>query len=1023
EITPPATTITATAVVPPTYPFQHQNYWLTLTSGTGAGLEEAGLDEASHPLLSATTATAGDGGRLFTGKLSFTRQEWLRDHVVHGVTVMAGTAFVDLVLAAAREVGADVVDDLTLEAPLALEDDVERQLQVAISGADASGRREFAVYSRSLTDLTGRPASDWIRHATGWISVDSHVEAHRSQLGVWPPRGAVEIAVDRVRDRTAELGYYYGPAFQGLRAVWRGDHGELFAEVAVPAEVENLPFALAPALIDSALHPLFLDDARSTQMPFAWSGVRVGVGDGSVVRVRVVVAGDGAVSLVAEDAGGELVVSVESLVLRAASAGQLVEATGVRGRHTPFVVGWRSVGTLTGSVSMGAVVGSGVVAAGFGGSGAGVFAGVAELSEAVAAGAVVPAVVALDCTTTTTAAADGAGGVRGVVGGVLAQVQAWLADERLADSMLAVVTAGAVPAGGGACDVAGAAVWGLVRAAASEHPGRFALVDIDPDADADAGVVEVLSGAVSAGEPEVAVRGREGFVPRLAKAQTVTGEPGDAVGSSFDVGDGTVLLTGATGGLGAVLARHLVVGHGVRRLLLLSRQGSAAAGSGELVADLRELGADVELVACDVTDRVSLAAVLAAIPDDRPLRAVVHAAGVLDDGIVESITTERLEAVLAPKVDGAWNLHELTTGSDLSAFVLFSSVAATIGNAGQASYAAGNAFLDGLAHVRQAGGDRALSLAWGLWDNDGMGGRVDHGQLGRRGILGLSEAEGLAFFDQSMTVSEAAVVPARFDVGALASQTRAGQALPTVLRDMVTVRRVERAGGTGSLERLVAGLSPQEQAGRILGMVREVAAAVLGHDSADQVEADQPFIEQGFDSLAGVELRNRLSRAVGTTLPSTLVFDHPTPAAVADHLLRMTQSEPAHAPEPEPGSASTATGLADAAEDPIVVVGMGCRYPGGVRSPEDLWSLVAEGGDGIGGFPVDRGWDLEGLFDPDPDVPGTSYASEGGFLYGAGDFDAGFFGIGPREALAMDPQQRLMLEVSWEAVERAGIDP
>ncbi len=1017
-ITPPASITTATPVTVPTYPFQHHNYWLTLTGDTGAGLEEAGLDEARHPLLSATTATAGDGGWLFTGKLSFARQEWLRDHVVHGVTVLAGTAFVDLVLAAAREVSADVIDDLTLEAPLALEEDIERQLQVTVSGADESERREFAVYSRPLNDMTGQPEPDWVRHATGWISADTQTEVHRPQLGVWPPRGAVAVDVDLVRDRTAELGYYYGPAFQGLRAAWRGQQGELFAEVAVPAEIEDMSFVLAPALIDSALHPLFLDDARSTQMPFAWSGVRVGVGGGSVVRVRLTVAGDGVVSLVAEDAAGDLVVSVESLVLRAASAGQLTEAAGVRRRHTPFVVGWRSVGALTGARSVGAVVGSGVVADSLGGSGVRVFGGVAELSEAVAAGAVVPAVVALDCTTPT---AMTAGGVRAAVAGVLSQVQAWLADERLAGSVLVVVTRGAVAVDGGGCDVAGAAVWGLVRAAVSEHPGRFVLVDLDPDTDA--GVVDALSGAVAAGESEVAVRGGEGFVPRLTQAQTVSvevGETGDVVAGSFDVGDGTVVLTGATGGLGAVLARHLVVEHGVRNLLLLSRRGAAAAGSEELVAGLRGCGAEVDLVACDVTDRGSLAAVLAAVPEDRPVRAVVHAAGVLDDGIVESITGEQLVAVLAPKVDGAWNLHELTKGSDLSAFVVFSSVAATIGNAGQASYAAGNAFLDGLAQVRRAGGDRALSLAWGLWDGDGMGGRVDHGQLGRRGIVGMSEAEGLALFDASLTVSQPAVVPARFDVGALAAQVRAGEVLPAVLRDMVTVRRAERASSAGSLERLIAGLSAQEQADRVLGVVREVAAAVLGHESADQVEVDLPFIEQGFDSLAGVELRNRLSRAVGTTLASTLVFDHPTPAAVAGHLLRMVEPDPADAGEIE--SITTATGP-DVDDDPIAVVGMGCRYPGGVRSPEDLWSLVAAGGDGVGGFPSDRGWDLEGLFDPDPDVPGTCYVREGGFLDGAGDFDAGFFGIGPREALAMDPQQRLMLEVSWEALERAGIDP
>ncbi|WP_449289806.1 type I polyketide synthase [Nocardia jiangsuensis] len=476
---------------------------------------------------------------------------------------------------------------------------------------------------------------------------------------------------------------------------------------------------------------------------------------------------------------------------------------------------------------------------------------------------------------------------------------------------------------------------------------------------------------------------------------------------------GTVLVTGGTGVLGTALARHLVAA-GAHSVVLTSRRGAEAPGAAELVAELTEAGARAEAVACDLTDRDAVAALLAGIPE---LTAVVHAAGVLDDGVVESLTPQRIEAVLAAKADAARHLHELTRDRPLAGFVLFSSAAATFGNAGQANYAAANAYLDALATARRAQGLPAVSIGWGLWEQasemTGALTETDHARMTRGGVRALSTARGLALFDIAATAADPAPLAIGLDHRAL----RAGTVHP-LLRDLVRApaRRTasDRVAGDTLADRL-ATLSDDRRHRHVLDLVRAHTATVLGYTDATGIGADRAFRDLGFDSLTAVEFRNRLAGSAGVTLPSTLVFDYPTPDAVTGYLLRTVL----------PGTATAAAGPATAGigGDLVAVVGMACRFPGGVATPEQLWGLVAEGGDAITVLPDDRGWDIDGIYDPDPDSAGTSYTREGGFLHDAGDFDAGFFGISPREALAMDPQQRLMLEVGWEALESAGVDP
>ncbi|MGH3878267.1 MAG: SDR family NAD(P)-dependent oxidoreductase, partial [Actinophytocola sp.] len=469
---------------------------------------------------------------------------------------------------------------------------------------------------------------------------------------------------------------------------------------------------------------------------------------------------------------------------------------------------------------------------------------------------------------------------------------------------------------------------------------------------------------------------------------------------------GTVLITGGTGGLAGHLARHLVAERGVRHLLLASRRGPDAPGATELRAELAEQGAEVTVVACDVADRDALAALVHGVPAEHPLTAIVHTAAVLDDGVVEQLTPDRLDGVLGPKADGAWHLHELTEGMDLAAFVVYSSTSGVTGGAGAGNYAAANVFLDALAQHRAARGMPAQSIAWGRWSTErGLtAGLSDRGnqRLDAAGVRAITAERGMAMFDTAAATDEALVVSLLLDAAVLRAPD-----LPPLLSGLAGTSRRRAAVGYAAdsgLARRLRDAAPADRARVLVAAIRAQVSAVLGH-APDGVDVRREFRELGFDSLTAVELRNRLATETGLRLPATLVFDYPTPVVLAEHLLSLLVDLPA-------AEHAAATPVSHDPDDPIVIVGMSCRFPGGVASADDLWRLVAEGTDAITGLPGDRGWRM-----------GGSDAFRGGFVHGAGEFDPAFFGISPREALAMDPQQRLVLETAWEAFEHAGIDP
>ncbi|WP_203778263.1 type I polyketide synthase, partial [Paractinoplanes deccanensis] len=765
----------------PTYPFQHERYWL-----------DADPAPTGHPLIDRIAAVPDSGGVVLGARLSTAAQPWLADHVVAGARLVPGTLFVELALRAGHEVGYAEIAELVLHTPLTVPDGAAVAVEIE-AGAEEDGRRPFTVRARPDGDDT------WTAHADGTLVKAG--AAAGEPLPAWPPAGATPVPVSY--GELAGAGMEYGPAFQGLRALWRrGD--ELFAEITAPAGAES--WTVHPALLDACLHGWIQAGPGRGRLPFSWSGVRVATPGATGLRVRLAPAGPDMLSVTAEDPGGTVVFAARSLALRPSALGRL------------FHVDWREITADPGRDT------------GF------------EVLDCTAEPATVPA------------------GVHESVGAALTGIQRWLAGD---GERLVVSTRG----------WAGAAVRGLVRCAQREHPGRIVLVR---DAAA-----EDLPAAVATGEPEVAVRDGRLYAPRLTAAPP--GRPWQ-----WD-GTGVVLVTGGTGTLGRAVARHLVEHWQARDVVLAGRGGGDADG---------DLAGRARVARCDVSDRAQVRALLDGLG---PVRLIVHAAGVTDDGTVTSLTPDRVSAVLRPKVDGAWHLHELA-GPEAT-LVLFSSAAGVLGSAGQAGYGAANAFLDGLAAHRRSLGLRTVSIDWGLWAersalSAGLTG-ADRARIRRTGIEPLATAEALAMFDAALGAEPPAVVAARLAAGGDSPMLSGlGGARPAGRP------ATDRPGG-------LAGTPPAMREQTVARLVRTHVAAVLGHDRPDRIADDAGFMALGITSLGAVELRNRLNEATGLRLPATVLFEHPTTGALARHVGAELW------PEPEPGPAGPAE-LATASADAVL---------------------------------------------------------------------------------------------------------
>ncbi|ANS69489.1 polyketide synthase type I [Streptomyces lincolnensis] len=872
----------------PTYAFQRRRYWLDAPPLPTTAA-------ADTPLLGPAFAVPGTDRTVFTGLLSPSAHPWLADHVVGGSVLVPATALVELALRAGEELGCGALDELVVLAPLTAAS--AARVQVVVGAPDGTGRRPVDVHARSDDPGTG-PDPAWTRHATGMLApAPAEPPPTEQDLTVWPPQGATEIDLSDAYDTLADGGLAYGPAFRGVRAVWRrGD--DLFAEVRLP-EAESAVgdrFGIHPALLDAALHaPLLAGSGHelgAVRVPFAWSGVRLYATGASHVRVRVAPSGPDTVSVTLADGAGRAVARVESLTLRELPDGAGGSAADVV-RRALFREDWVAVELSRADAGPWTLVGPDELDLR------------SILPDVVGAAGSSPKVVVITAVAPVQEHGPPAA-VHQVTARVLRALQDWQDDPRTAGARLLVVTRDATA---DTPDLAGAAVWGLVRAAQAETPGRILLADTDGRPES----LRALPAAVATGEPQLSVRAGTLTAPRLTGAAAAPS--GDV--PAFDP-DGTVLITGGTGALGSATARHLVTSYGVRHLLLAGRQGPSAPDAAELRGALEELGAEVRVVACDVTDRAALTELVKGCAPD--LTAVVHCAGVLDDGVLAALTPERLAAVLRPKADAAWWLHELTRDLDLSAFVLFSSVSGLLGRAGQGNYAAANAFLDALARHRAGLGLPALSLAWGPWETErGM----TAGALQGRGevLRALSVEQGLALFDAALGAGEPVLAPVLVDRAGLRSAEGSREAVPPLLRGLVGSRgpvapasrpeessEAEQPWQPGAWRTVLAGLPESEREEALAELMRGDVAAVLGHPDADALPEGRSFAELGFDSLMAVQVRNRLSMALRLRLPAAVIFEHATAGDLARHVLGLLDDLPAGPPAEEIGPSTEETG-------------------------------------------------------------------------------------------------------------------
>ncbi|MET9831163.1 SDR family NAD(P)-dependent oxidoreductase [Streptomyces sp. NPDC006385] len=989
----------------PTYAWDAQRHWIEpATSATAPGL----FDRAAHPLLGIQLQSADATRWTFRDEWSPATADWLPDHTVFGRTVVSGTTLMELcraALAVARPEAPADITDLLLLAPLTLPD--TGTVEVSVEVTTAGTAPEITVHSRPRD----QEAADWTLHATASAAEPAAVPA--DEPPAWPETAEPAWSEDTYERLTA-LGLGYGPAFQGVRhAVVTGD-GTLLARLSPPPVARDTtdPWPVHPALLDAALHVAAALDAsdRRVLLPVAVARCVLPPGGATdlIASVRRT-GGDGADLLLDVslwDGDGFPVGRLEGVRLRAANPADLSGGS-ENGRHL-YEVAWTAVPekpaeapatawTVHGDPSDPAVA---AALRDLGAAGAQVTDGGADTVVRFwprPASDTEPATAAHELATA-----------------ALAELQALIAlPPDAAPARTVWVTRGAIAAAD-ADTVPGFAqsvLWGLARGARTEHPDLgLTLVDLDGDEPSP------LFAVACADEPELALRDDEVLAPRLVRARTAAADRSPSIPT-----DGTVLITGGLGAVGGHIAR-LLAESGVPRLLLTSRQGAADPRAAQVTAELTALGAEVEVAACDVADAAAVADVLGRIGGESPLRGVVHCAGVLADGVLAELTPERLAQVLRPKVDGAAHLHRLTADLPLDLFLLVSSAAGVAGNAGQANYAAANAFLDQLAHHRRALGLSGVAVSFGAWAGEGLA--AEHADLERMARLGhraLTPDQGRELTELALRRDAPHVVAWAVDLPRLRSAAPAG----ALWRSLLPAPRADRAVHPTLADRL-ARLPEPERAARVLALVREEASRVLGLRSAEAVRPDQPLRELGMDSVTAVDLRNRISTRIGARLPATLLFDHPTPTRLAEYLLtgaRAAAGRTVHqaAPVATPVAATVAAPTV-ASGEPIALVAMSCRLPGGVTDPEGLWRLVAQGRDAVGPFPAGR-WDVESLYDPDPDAVGKSYVREGGFLDDIASFDAAFFGITPKEAAAMDPQQRLLLETAWESLERAGIVP
>jgi amino acid adenylation domain-containing protein len=1002
------------SVALPTYPFERERCWLDRPAGRSARGQDA-----RHPLLETRLEAPIP---IFQTHLGAGAPAYLGDHEVGGATLLPATAYVELALAAGGEVMAGPLEvrDLVLQEALVLPESGGRAVQVVlVQGAD--GEMTVQLFSGTGISATrGEPSSVWRLHASG--RVGPATESPRPTLELDTERTMIVDSLDPAdlyRD-FSDAGADYGPAFRTLVQAWRGENRAL-AKVSLPEGLSAEGYEVHPALLDGCFQLLGVAlpprDGRTVHVPVRIGSVRLHERPGDACWCLAAVAEDGS-GIVGElqlvDEGGTVLAELTGIELAPVERRTFAPAA-EQLEDWLYEVEWRDAlrEPVTGDpgrwlISSADPASGAAIADALRSRGADVdLVEPEQAADALDLPGLHGIALVAPAFSGPTLEATAAMRQRAITPAL--SLLKKLAD-REAPPRLCIVTRGAQP-GATAIDPSQAMLWGLGAVVDAEHPElRCTLIDLDP-ADDPSVAAENLAGELLAaeGESRVALRDDARKVARLVRSNApATSEPTPVRP------DATYLVTGGLGGLGLLVAGRLVA-LGARHLVLAGRRPPSP-DAATAIALLEAEGAEVRVEQIDVSLRSDLQRLLApASPSRPPLAGIVHAAGVLDDGVLVQQSADRFARVLAPKVDGAVLLHELTLDLDLDFFCLFAAGAGLLGSPGQGNYAAANAFLDALAHHRRLAGLPAVAIDWGAWDGVGMTASVgDRGERrwATRGIDLIAPEQGLVAFERALQSGkpQIAVLPVRWRSFSRGAPGR----VPALLADLAGPSPT--GGGAGAepeLARRLREAAGGEQAAVLREHVRRQAMRVLGLDDPRAIDADRPLAELGLDSLTAVELRNALATATGRVLPATLLFDYPTVASLADYLAALAEDRGVT------GAATRERRVSD--DEPVAIVGVGCRFPG-AGDPEAYWRLLADRVDAMSEVPPER-WDIDEFYDPQPNVPGKMVSRFAGFVGDVAGFDPQFFGVAPREAPFIDPQQRLFLEVAWEALEDAGIPP
>ncbi|KAG8162803.1 hypothetical protein KVR01_007281 [Diaporthe batatas] len=844
----------------PVYPFQRQRYWLDLPKPATQKAEL--MNELGHGILFHSTSIPDTNKIICTGRLSTARQPWLRDHVVGEQMIVPAAALTELALRASREcTGTDesmMLDEFTFMAPVALnaEQDDELKIQVVIGEAQEHGARAVDVYSRPR-DVSAQ--HEWTRHATGILKPASPLDDGGDTVQKYSESVVDErtrsydgkmIDVTKAYGILAGAGIKYGPSFQSVRSVWRESQDELGVHIE-PYPSQSRMYALHPALLDAAIHATLLPEpekaAGNIRLPFLFRGVQIDdwAGSGALIA-RIRKQDENRFSLhLTKKATRKLVAVISEVVTRPWSAAESAAGDLYRLQWDRF-----STSRINGESN---------------GPSSDHYEVYRVRSDARDDGADEHSAVHSR--------------VHRSVAEVLGVIQKWRAEKAYSDERLVIVTERASLENHP--DLVSAAVWGFVRSAQAElGGGRIVLIDLDGSAESE----KALASVIVSKEATVAVRKGTPMAPSLKKMSLPPVQNASlkaaVCASTLDI-SGTVLITGATGGLGALLSRHIVRVHGAKSLLLVSRSGTKAQGAAQMYDDLAAAGAVVRIEGCDCGDRQQLVTLLESISSRGlpPISAIIHCAGIVDDAMLSSQDPGRVSRVLYPKVDAAWHLHDLAP-STVRSFVLFSSFVGILGNEGQVAYSAGNAFLDGLARYRNSRGLPAMSLAWGPWLNEvGMASdtKLKAHSARLENAKPLTDQQGLQLFEKAMQrrfSSEPVMAPLLIEgpFPLISDGTGGPKATTSALHSRSKWRQLLSQTPVNRREK------------KLLELVRSSMATVLGYH--DQDLPDRPLADLGFDSSSSVLLSNELRKLTGVTdLPVTLALDYETTQSLAQYLL------------------------------------------------------------------------------------------------------------------------------------------